>query len=108
MSQITIHIHSELAERLLADGVEGARAVAALSRQAISVVQSCGRRIAYAPVVVPNVGSCAMSAHGGARGVVVEIDRLGTAIPGRGVVRDTQPRWDSGTGQVGRVKNSRR
>ena len=92
MSQITIHIHSELAERLLAGGVEGARAVAALSRQAISVVQSSGRRIAYAPVIVPNVGSCAMSARGGARGVVVEIDRLGTAIPGRGVVRDTEPR----------------
>jgi len=88
MSQITIHIHPELAEKLL---VDGARAVAAVSRQAIRVVQACGRRIAYAPVVLPDGTSCAMSAHGGARGLVLEIDRLGTAIPGRGVVREREP-----------------
>jgi len=53
MSQITIHIHPELAEKLLADGVESARAVAALSRQAIRVVQARGRRMAYAPSPCP-------------------------------------------------------
>lgn len=88
MSQITIHIHPELAQAILADGAEGARAVAALSRQAIRIVQACGRRIAYAPVVLPNGGGCAMSARGGVSGVVVEIDRPGTIIPGRGVVRE--------------------
>jgi hypothetical protein len=73
MSQITIHIHPELAEKLLADGDQGARALAALSRQAIRVVQACGRRIAYAPIALPNGTGCAMSAWGGARGLVVEI-----------------------------------
>jgi hypothetical protein len=47
MSQITIHIHTKLADRLLADGAEGALAVASLSRQAMRIVQSHGRRIAY-------------------------------------------------------------
>ena len=89
MSQITIHIHPQLAEKVLADGVDGARAVADLSRQAIRVVQACGRRIAYAPIVLPNGTGCAMSARGGARGLVFEIDRPGTVIPGRGVVRET-------------------
>lgn len=90
MSQITIHIHPHLAERLLADGVEGAHAVASLSRQAIRVVQSCGRRIAYAPILLPNGQGCSMSARGGARGVIVEIDPPGTTIPGRGVVRENR------------------
>jgi hypothetical protein len=108
MSQITIHIHPELAERLLADGVDGARAVDALSRQAISVVQACGRRIAYAPVVLPNGTSCAMSARGGARGLIVEIDRPGTTIPGRGVVRETEPeRERAPVAQARRLKNNR-
>jgi len=88
MSQITIHIHSQLAEMLLADGVEGARTLATLSRQAIQVVQQCGRLITYAPVVLPNGMGCAMSARGGARGLIVEIDQPGTMIPGRGIVRE--------------------
>ncbi len=89
MSQITIHIHPQLAEALLADGVDGARALGAVSRQAIHIVQACGRRIAYAPVILPNGKGCAMSARGGARGLIVEIDQPGTMIPGRGVVRET-------------------
>jgi len=109
MSQITIHIHPELAEKLLADGVEGARAVAAVSRQAIRVVQACGRRIAYAPVVLPDGTSCAMSAHGGARGLILEIDRLGTAIPGRGVVREREPDLEQERlAKARRSKNNRR
>jgi hypothetical protein len=88
MSQITIHIHPQLAEKLLADGVGGARAVATLSSQAIRVVQACGHRIAYAPVMLPNGEGCSMSARRGARSVIVEIDPPGTTIPGRGVVRD--------------------
>jgi len=91
MSQITIHFHPDLAEKLLADGVEGARAVASLSRQAIRVIQDSGRRIAYAPIELPNGKGCAMSARGGANGLIVEIDPPGSTIPGRGVVRDTQP-----------------
>ena len=108
MSQITIHIHPELAEKLLAGGVDGARAVAAVSRQAIRVVQACGRRIAYAPVVLPDGTSCAMSAHGGARGLILEIDRLGTAIPGRGVVREREPdREHERIAPARRTKNNR-
>jgi len=90
MSQITIHFHSQLAEKLFADGADGARGIATLSRQALRIVQVCGRRIAYAPVVLPNGTGCAMSARGGARGVIVEIDPPGTAIPGRGVVLDRE------------------
>ena len=90
MSQITIHFHPELAEKLLADGDAGARAVAALSRQAMRVVQSCGRRIAYAPIALPNGMGCAMSTRGGAGDLVVEIDPPGSTIPGRGVVRESE------------------
>ena len=109
MSQITIHIHPELAERLLAGGDDGARGLASLSRQAIRVVQVCGRRIAYAPIVLPNVGSCAMSARNGARGLIVEIDRLGTAINGRWVVRETAPKGNPGVNeQTRRLKTNRR
>ena len=90
MSQITIHFHPQLSEKLLADGVDGAHAIASLSRQAIRVVQACGRRIAYAPVILPNGEGCSMSARGSARGLIVEIDPPGTAIPGRGVVRETE------------------
>jgi hypothetical protein len=109
MSQITIHFHPELAEKLLADGVEGARAVAALSRQAIRVVQACGRRIAYAPIALPNGTGCAMSARGGGRGLIVEIDPPGTTISGRGVVRETQPERNYGkTEPASRLKNHRR
>jgi hypothetical protein len=87
MSQITIHIHPELARSLLAEGKDGAHAAAAISRQALRIVQVCGWQIAYAPVVLPNGLGCAMSARGGQRGIVVEIDPAGTLIPGRGVVR---------------------
>lgn len=90
MSQITVYIHPQLAEKLLADGVGGGRAAAALLRQAIRIVQVCGSRIAYAPVVLPNGAGCAMSAHAGSRGLILEIDRPGTLIPGRGVVRETE------------------
>lgn len=86
MSQITIHIHEKLAAKLLAEGAEGAKAAASLSRQAIRVVQACGRRIAYAPVLMPDGEGCAMSARGGLRGVIIEIDPPGTLIPGRQVV----------------------
>jgi hypothetical protein len=107
MSQITIHIHPQLAEKLLADGVDGAGAIAALSP--IRVVQACGRRIAYAPVVLPNWAGCAMNARGGARGLVVEIDRPGTVIHGRGVVRETEPeRERERIDEARRLKKNRR
>ena len=101
----SIHIHHEFAEKLLADGVEGARAVAALSRQAIRVVQACG--LAYAPIALPNGTGCAMSARGGARGLIVEIDPSGTTIPGRGVVREMQPeRKPEGLEQAQRLRTT--
>jgi hypothetical protein len=78
-----------------------------LSRQAIRIVQACGRRIAYAPVVLSNGTGCAMSAHGGARGLLVEIDRPGTVIPGRGVVRETE-RGRETIEEARRLKKDRR
>jgi hypothetical protein len=111
MSEFTIHIHPELAEKLLADGIGGAHAIAAVSRQAILVVQARGRRIAYAPVVLPDGSSCAMSARSGAGGLVVEIDRLGTAIPGRGVVSESEQereRERAAIVRAGRSKKNRR
>jgi hypothetical protein len=41
-------------------------------------------------VVLPNGTGCAMSARGGEGGIIVEIDRPGTVIPGRGVVREVE------------------
>jgi hypothetical protein len=61
--------HSQLSRqtrhRLLADRVEGPRALAIVARQALRVVQASGSRIAYAPVDLPDGPGCAMSAHGG-------------------------------------------
>ena len=94
MPQITIRLHPDLAERLLAAGPEGARALSSLWRQVDGAVRSHGRRIAYAPAVLPEGLLCAMSDHAGLRGMVVEVDRPGTLIPGRGVVaeRPFEPR----------------
>jgi hypothetical protein len=111
MPQITIHIHPKLAERLLAEGIEGARAIGALSQQAARVVQDHGRRIAYAPVILPSGEGCSMSARGGARGVVVEIDPPGRAIPSRGVVKDdyqTTPRERQRIEEARRLKRNRK
>ena len=85
MSQITIHIHAELAESLLADHAQGTHVLAAISRQALSFVQTtCGRQISYArPMLLPNGMGYAMSVRGGARGLIVEIDLPGAAIAGR-------------------------
>ena len=48
--------------------------------------------VGIAAIALPNGTGCAMSARGGARGLIVEIDPPGTTIPGRrGVVRETQP-----------------
>jgi|SRR6516165_3610318 hypothetical protein len=90
MSQITIHIHPQLAQSLLAAGPDGARALGTVSQQAARIVQAFGWHIAYAPVRLPNGSGCAMSVRGGQGGVVVDIDRPGTAIPGRGVVVQTE------------------
>lgn len=86
MSQITFRIHSQTAESMLSGREDGALAIASLSRQAIRTVQCSGRRITYAPVFLPNGAGCAMSVHTGADGLIVEIDRPGTLIAGRGVV----------------------
>jgi hypothetical protein len=58
-----MQVGPQLAEKLLADGVDGARAVADLSRQAIRVVQECDRRIAYAPAQSSSIQSCCTSPH---------------------------------------------
>ena len=44
-----------------------------------------------------------------ARGLIVEIDRLGTMIPGRGVVRETEPKREFGKSeQTRRLTNNSR
>ena len=86
MPEITTRLHPDLAEKLLAAGPEGARTLSSLWRQVDCAVQSHGPRIAYAPAVLPDGLLCAMSVHVGLRGMVVEVDRPGTLIPGRGVV----------------------
>ena len=91
MPEITIRLHRDLAERLLAAGPDGARALSSLWRQVDGAVRSHGRRIAYAPAVLPDGLHCAMSVHAGLRGMVVEVDRPGTLIPGRGVVAERNP-----------------
>jgi hypothetical protein len=93
LPEITIRLHPDLAEKLLAAGPEGARSLSSLWRQVDSAVQSHGPRIAYAPAVLPDGLACAMSVHLGLRGMVVEVDRPGTLIRGRGVAaeRDEAP-----------------
>ncbi len=90
MPQITIRLHQDLADQILDAGPDGARALSALWRQAGRAIQSHGRHIAYAPAVLPNGLRCAMSVHFGLRGMVIEVDRPGTLIPGRDVVVDRQ------------------
>jgi len=94
LPQITIRLHQDLAERTLAAGPEGGRSLSALWRQAGRAIQAHGRRIAYAPVLLPDGSQCAISVHVGYRGMVIEVDRPGTLIPGRDVVveRDPPPR----------------
>lgn len=86
MPQITIRLHQDLADQLLAAGPDGGRSLSALWRQAERAIQSHGPRIAYAPAVLPDGLHCAMSIHVGLRGMVIEVDRPGTLIPGRDVV----------------------
>ena len=50
-----------------------------------------------------------MSARGSARGLIVEIDPPGTAIPGRGVVRETETDRERGRIAEGRrLKKNRK
>jgi hypothetical protein len=88
MPEITIRLHPDLAERILAAGSEGGRALSILWREAGKAIESHGAHIAYAPAVLPDGAHCAMSVHLGARGMIIEVDRPGTLIPGRGVVAD--------------------
>ncbi len=53
MPEITIRLHPDLAEKLLAAGPEGGQALSSLWRQAERAVRSHGGRIAYAPAVLP-------------------------------------------------------
>ena len=43
---------------------------------------------AYAPVILPDGSHCAMSVHVRLRGMVIEVERPGTLIPGRDVVAE--------------------
>jgi hypothetical protein len=88
LPEITIRLHPDLAEKLLAAGPEGARTLSSLWRQVNDTVRSTGPRIAYAPAVLPDGLLCAMSIRVGLRGMVVEVDRPGTLIPGRGAVAE--------------------
>jgi len=65
LPQITIRLHQDLAERILAAGPEGGRSLSALWRQAGRAIQAHGRRIAYAPVLLPDGSQCAISVHVG-------------------------------------------
>jgi hypothetical protein len=91
LPQITIRLHPDLAERLLAAGPEGGRSLSALWRQVGRAIRSHGPHIAYAPAALPGGLHCAMSVHLGWRGMVVEVDRPGTLIPGRDVVAERRP-----------------
>ena len=91
MPQITIRLHQDLADQILAAGPDGARSLSALWRQAGRAIQSHGRHIAYAPAILPDGLHCAMSVHVSLRGMVIEVDRPGTLIPGRGIVPDPKP-----------------
>ena len=94
MPEITIRLHPDLADRILAAGPEGGLALASLWRQAERAVRSCGPRVAYAPAILPGGLGCAMSVRSGFRGMLVEVDRPGTLIPGRDAVaeRPYEPR----------------
>lgn len=86
MPEITIHLHPDLSEQLLAAGPEAGQSLSVLWRQAGRVIKSHGRHITYAPAILPNGLHCAMSIHAGLRGMVITVDRPGTLIPGRDVV----------------------
>lgn len=90
MPQITIRLHQDLADQILAAGPDGGRSLSVLWRQASRAVQKHGRHIAYAPALLPDGLNCAMSIHVNFRGMVIEVDRPGTIIPGRDVVVETR------------------
>jgi hypothetical protein len=94
MPEITIRLHPDLADRILAAGPDGGAQIASLWRQAERAVRSCGPRVAYAPAVLPGGVGCAISVRSSCRGMLVEVDRPGTLIPGRSVVaeRPYEPR----------------
>ena len=108
MPQITIRLHQDLADHILAAGPDGARSLSALWRQAGCAIQSHGRHIAYAPAILPDGLHCAMSVHVGDRGMVIEVDRPGTLIPGRDVVPDPKPDSDRRPGAKSGRKPDRR
>jgi hypothetical protein len=108
LPQIIIRLHQDLADHILAAGPDGARSLSALWRQAGCAIQSHGRHIAYAPAILPDGLHCAMSVHVGDRGMVIEVDRPGTLIPGRDVVPDPKPDSDRRPGAKSGRKPDRR
>ena len=90
MPQITIRLHQDLADQILAAGPDGERSLSVLWRQAGRAIKSHGWHIAYAPAILPDGLHCAMSVHVTLRGMVIEVDRPGTLIPGRDVVVDRE------------------
>lgn len=83
--QVSIHIHPHTA-LALDEGPDGPVRIAGVVAHALRTLRRHGKRIAYAPVVVSGDLSCAMSVRSGFRGVVIEIDAPGTALPRRGLV----------------------
>ena len=81
-------------DRLLAAGPAGGRTLSSCGGRSAARSNRMEHRIAYAPAILPDGLGCAMSVHVGLLGMVVEVDRPGTLIPGRGVVpeRDAAPR----------------
>jgi hypothetical protein len=86
LPEIVIRLHPDLADRLIAAGPESGRSLSALWRQAGSAIRSHGNRIAHAPALLPEGSQCAMSVRLGRQAMIIEVDRPGTLIPGRGVV----------------------
>ena len=91
MTRITIHLHDELCDLLLADRVHGAERVAATIRQAIETILNFGNRITYAPITVDHGVHCAMCTYQSSDRIVLELDKPGTALKGRSVVVDAPP-----------------
>lgn len=60
--QIRIYIHPDLGEAIISGGPEGAKALARITQQAVTIAQQYGGDVQYAPAMAfPNGQQCAMS-----------------------------------------------
>ena len=86
--RIALYVHPDLSDSIVNGGIDGARALARLAGQAISTIQKHGNDLDHVPVQpFPGGAKCAMSVYPNRRGVVIEIDPVGSALNGIGVVQ---------------------